>query len=201
MKTCNGIGKRFVLAMIAGFVVSTQAYAQEAIDMEDHVLADGKLDITEVGAVVATAQSHLTQMTEVAVGAVRAELEEAGIFRPMAFMFMKSSEEVKKLTLEDEAEDAPSKLKVLMYRSGLKSLARHGEIHAALTAYPGSLEKDGETIRVMVVEHEHRLGVSGLKLIPLQIGNGEVTFGEPMSQEKSFQIFYDGDKKSKNSAN
>ncbi|MCR8915878.1 hypothetical protein FDP08_03120 [Marinobacter panjinensis] len=197
MKTCNRIGKRFVSAFIIGFTISTAAFAQDAIQMEDHVLSDGKLDITEVGAVVATAQNHLKKMTEAAVKAAEEELEEAGIFRPMAFMFVKSSGEVRKMKLDGEGEDAPSHIKVLMYRAGLKSLARHGEIHAGLVAYPGSLEKNGETLRTMVVEHEHRLGVSGLKLIPVKLDKGEVTFGEAMSQDKQFQFFYDSEEGSK----
>ena len=53
MKTCNGIGKRFVLAMIAGCAISTASLAQDAIDREDHVLSDGKLDDKDLAAVVA----------------------------------------------------------------------------------------------------------------------------------------------------
>ena len=200
MKTCNGIGKRFVLAMIAGFAFSTAVLAQDAIDREDHVLSDGKLDDKDLAAVVAVAQGHLNQMTDAAIKSARAELEEAGIFRPMAFMVMKS-DAVQRMTLADEAKEAPGKVKVLMYRAGLKSIARRGEIHSAIIAYPGSVEKDGESIRVMVLEHEHRLGVSGIKLLPVTLANGEARFGEPMSQEKPFNIFYDGEKKNAKGSN
>lgn len=190
MKTCNGIGKRFVLAMIAGFALSTAASAQDAIDMEDHVLSDGVLDSKEMSAVVAVAQRHLKQLTDAAVKKAGDELEESGIFRPMAFMVMKT-DKVQAMRLEEEAEQAPGNIKVLMYRAGLKAIARRGEIHAAVIAYPGSVEKDGETIRAMALEHEHRLGVSGIKLIPVNLEGGKASFGEPMSQGKPFQIFYD----------
>jgi len=191
MKTCNGIGKRIVLAMIAGCAISTAALAQDAIDREDHVLSDGKLDDKDLAAVVAVAQEHLNQMTDAAIKKASAELEEAGIFRPMAFMIMKS-DAVQQMRLGEEAEGAPGQIKVVMYRAGLKSIARRGEIHSAIIAYPGNVEKNGENIRVMVLEHEHRLGVSGIKLVPVKLENGESSFGEPMSQEKPFSIFYDG---------
>ena len=190
MKTCNGIGKRFVLAMIAGCAISTASLAQDAIDREDHVLSDGKLDDKDLAAVVAVAQRHLREMTDQVVNQAGDELEEAGIFRPMAFMVMKS-DKVQQMRLEEEAEQAPGNVKVLMYRAGLKAIARRGEIHAAVIAYPGSVEKNGDTIRAMALEHEHRLGVSGIKLIPVRLEDGEASFGEPMSQDKPFQIFYD----------
>ncbi len=190
MKTCNGIGKRFVSAFVIGFAISTAALAQDALDRDDHVLSDGKLDDKDLAAVVAVAQRHLKEMTDAAVKKAGEELEEAGIFRPMAFMVMKS-EKVQQMRLADDAEEAPGQVKVLMYRAGLKSIARRGEIHAAVIAYPGSVEKDGETIRAMALEHEHRLGVSGIKLIPVKLEDGEASFGEPMSQDKPFQIFYD----------
>ena len=190
MKTCNGIGKRFVLAMIAGCAISTASLAQDAIDREDHVLSDGKLDDKDLAAVVAVAQRHLREMPDQVVNPAGDELEEAGIFRPMAFMVMKS-DKVQQMRLEEEAEQAPGNVKVLMYRAGLKAIARRGEIHAAVIAYPGSVEKNGETIRAMALEHEHRLGVSGIKLIPVRLEDGEASFGEPMSQDKPFQIFYD----------
>ena len=195
MKTCNGIGKRFVLAMIAGCAISTAALAQDAIDREDHVLSDGKLDDKDLAAVVAVAQRHLREMTDQVVNQAGDELEEAGIFRPMAFMVMKS-DKVQQMRLEEEAEQAPGNVKVLMYRAGLKAIARRGEIHAAVIAYPGSVEKNGETIRAMALEHEHRLVVSGIKLIPVRLEDGEASFGEPMSQDKPFQIFYDAKKES-----
>jgi hypothetical protein len=195
MKTCNGIGKRFVLAMIAGCAISTAALAQDAIDREDHVLSDGKLDDKDLAAVVAVAQRHLREMTDQVVNQAGDELEEAGIFRPMAFMVMKS-DKVQQMRLEEEAEQAPGNVKVLMYRAGLKAIARRGEIHAAVIAYPGSVEKNGDTIRAMALEHEHRLGVSGIKLIPVRLEDGEASFGEPMSQDKPFQIFYDAKKES-----
>lgn len=195
MKTCNGIGKRFVLAMIAGCAISTAALAQDAIDREDHVLSDGKLDDKDLAAVVAVAQRHLREMTDQVVNQAGDELEEAGIFRPMAFMVMKS-DKIQQMRLEEEAEQAPGNVKVLMYRAGLKAIARRGEIHAAVIAYPGSVEKNGETIRAMALEHEHRLGVSGIKLIPVRLEDGEASFGEPMSQDKPFQIFYDAKKES-----
>ncbi|MDF0750411.1 hypothetical protein NLU14_09220 [Marinobacter sp. 71-i] len=188
------------MALIVGFAIPAGALAQDAIDREDHVLSDGKLDDKDLAAVVAVAQRHLKEMTDAVIKKAGAELEEAGIFRPMAFMVMKS-DKVQQMRLEEKAEKAPGQVKVLMYRAGLKSIARRGEIHASVIAYPGSVEKDGETIRALVLEHEHRLGISGFKLIPLDLKNGKASFGEPMSQEKPFQIFYDDKGESDSSGN
>ncbi|KPQ01423.1 hypothetical protein [Marinobacter sp. HL-58] len=200
MKICNGIGKRFVLALVVGFAFSMSAFGQDAIDRDDHVLSDGKLDDKDLAAVVAVAQKHLTKMTDAALKKAGDELEEAGIFRPMAFMVMKS-EKVQEMKLGEDADGAPGEIKVLMYRAGLKSIARRKEIHGAVIAYPGSVEKDGENIRALVLEHEHRLGVSGIKLIPVRLDDGEASFGEPMSQDKPFQIFYDEKKEAEGSGN
>lgn len=178
----------FVMMIAAAF--SGAAMAQDADDYDNHVLSDGKLSEEELATVVALAQKHLKQMTEVSVGSVGEELEASGVFQPMAWMMMKDGE-VKKMALSEEAEQAPGEAKVLMYRAGLKSIARRGEIHASLITYPGKIDKNGEQIRIMAIEHEHRLGVSGLKLIPIELEQGTAEFGNAMSQEKPFQIFYD----------
>ncbi|MBS8239025.1 hypothetical protein DYI22_00725 [Marinobacter lipolyticus] len=178
------------MILSSAMVFSFTVYAQDAGDYQDHVLSDGKLSEQELAAVVAVAQKDLKKMTERSVEAVGDEMAASGVFPPMAWMMMRNGE-IKAMKLGESGEEAPGNIKVIMYRAGLKSIARRNEIHAALIAYPGQIEKDGEQIRIMAIEHEHRLGVSGLKLIPVTLSAGEPEFGDAMSQEKPFQIFYD----------
>ena len=65
------------------------------------------------------------------------------------------------------------------------------KIDAEIVVYPGTIDQGGRERRVVAVEHEHRLGVSGIKLIPLHLENGNAQFGNPLSQKKPFKIFYD----------
>jgi hypothetical protein len=46
--------------------------------------------------------------------------------------------------------------------------------------------------RVVAIEHEHRLGVSGIKLVPVTLNSGTAEFRAAVSQDKSFEFFYDG---------
>lgn len=177
----------FVLALMFGIPVA----AQEDKEYEDHILSDGELTNEELAVVVLRAKDDLTSLLEKAVGNVEVEMEETGLFSPRAWMLMKG-QGLKEVTLSGQAENAPPDIKVHMFRASLRSVARHNRIDAALIVYPGSIKKDGETQRVVAVEHEHRLGVSGLKLIPLDLKDGEASFGAPISQKKPFAFFYDG---------
>ncbi|OZC37194.1 hypothetical protein B9Q17_03495 [Marinobacter vinifirmus] len=164
--------------------------AQEK-EYEDHVLADGKLTAEELSLVVRQAQGDLKAMTEASIAQVKDELESSGVFEPNAWMLMKNGE-LKKIQLGEDAKGAPPEIKVLMYRASLKSVARHGRIDAGLVAYPGTIEKNGMKRRVVAIEHEHRLGVSGIKLVPVTLNSGTAEFRAAVSQDKSFEFFYDG---------
>jgi len=166
------------------------ALAQPAPDYEDHVLADGELTKEELAVVLLTAEKDLTSLLKEAISNVESDVEASGVFAPRAWMVMKDKA-IKEVKLADEASEAPPEIQLHMIRVSLKSLARHNGIDSALIVYPGTMRKDDESQRVVVVEHEHRLGVSGTKLIPLELSEGEASFGAPFSQKKPFQIFYD----------
>ncbi len=188
----------FVSFSLNCLLLATASLAQEAAynptdargEYEDHVLSDGQLTGEELAAVVKRAQEDLKSLLNTSISKVKQDLEADGVFSPQAWMLMKDGE-IKKLRLGSEAQAAPSDIQVLMYRASLKSVARHGEIHSALIAYPGSIKKDGRKEKIAVIEHEHRLGVAGLKLIPVKMVNGIVQFGAAIPQEKKFAFFYD----------
>jgi len=186
--------KTYTLAasLMLSIVAGPAALAQVPIGQlsEDHVLADGELTNEELAIVLLTAEKDLNSLLDQAIANVEKDVEAAGVFGPRAWMIMKDKE-IKEVTFADEASQAPPEMKLHMIRVSLKSLARHDGIDSALIVYPGTIQKDDESQRVVVVEHEHRLGVSGTKLIPLELSGGKVAFGGALSQKKPFQIFYD----------
>ncbi|OJT00528.1 hypothetical protein [Marinobacter nauticus] len=189
-KQCSG----FIIGLCL-LSLSMILSAQSEPEYRDHILSDGVLTNEELAHVVRRAQDDLKLITEKAVNAAGSVMERELVFGPQAWMLMKNGD-IKPLRLGEEGKGAPADMKVLMYRAGLRSLARHGQIDAAVVIYPGTIDKQGEKQRIAAVEHEHRLGVSGLKLIPVDLEGGKAVFRSVISQDKSFQIFYD-DRKSK----
>ncbi len=177
-------------AILTSFSLVAPVLAQQPDQYEDHVLSDGELTKEELAAVLLRAKNDLTSLLETAVENVEKDVEAAGVFSPRAWMLMKD-ESTKEVTLSGQAEQAPADIKVHMFRASLKSVARHNRIDSALIVYPGTIQMNGMEQRIVAVEHEHRLGVSGIKLIPLDLDNGSASFGTPLSQEKPFAIFYD----------
>jgi hypothetical protein len=182
----------FVFFFLAWF--SAIASAQESRGSDSGILSDGKLTKEELAAAMLTAEKDLTSMLKASLSDLEQELENSAIFGPGAWMVLKDRK-LKKVTLGEGSENAPPSAKLQVFRASLRSLARHNKIDAALIVYPGTITKEGKQERVVVVEHEHRLGISGLKLIPIELDQGKVSFGAAISQDKSFQIFYDQKKK------
>jgi hypothetical protein len=181
-----------VFLFLAWFSVT--ANSQENPGSDSGILSDGKLTKEELAAAMLTAEKDLTSMLKASMSDLEQELESSAIFGPGAWMVLKDRK-LKKVKLGEESDAAPASAKLQVFRASLRSLARHNKIDAALIVHPATITKEGEQQRVVVVEHEHRLGISGLKLIPLDLNQGNVSFGAAMSQDKSFQIFYDQKKK------
>lgn len=184
--------KSYTLAtgLMLSMLGASFALAQDGRLSEDHVLADGELTKEELAIVLLTAEKDLNSLFDEAIANVEKDVEATGVFAPRAWMVMKDKK-IKEVTFADEATQAPPEVKLHMIRVSLRSLARHDGIDSALIVYPGTIKKDDESQRVVVVEHEHRLGVSGTKLVPLEFSGGEASFGAVLSQKKPFQIFYD----------
>lgn len=155
-----------------------------------NALSDGKLDEEEIKKYAAFATAHMQKLTKVAQKEVGEELKQSGIVIPAAWMMMNDGE-VKRARLGASGEKAAATMKVLMYRAALKSLARHGKILATAIIYAGNAEDDA-SMRVLAIEHEHRLGLSGIQLVPYRFENGVLSFGDPETQKKPYELFYDG---------
>lgn len=109
---------------------------------------------------------------------------------PSAWMLLDDGTTVKRIDIDEKAQDASAQIRILMYRAALKSVARRGKIHGSVILYTGKIHEDSDD-EALVIEFEHRLGVSGNKIIPYQVENGKVTYFDPATSEKPFQIFYD----------
>lgn len=135
-------------------------------------------------------QKQIVYLTEKAVNQYESTLLDDKPNMPGAWMLMKDGKTIKHISIDDQAGDAPAQVRILMYRAALKSIARRGEITAAAILYTGKV-KEGSDEEALVIEHEHRLGISGNKVIPYEVKNGKVAYGEAVTSEKPFQMFYD----------
>lgn len=183
----------FLSALLAVAFASPAALAQDATDAEipdRNALSDGKLTSDEIKQYAGLAAKHMQKLTAVAREEVGAELEQSGVVIPAAWMMMNDGE-VKRVRLGESGEQAAATMKVLMFRAALKSLARHGKILATAIVYAGTVE-EGESTRVLAIEHEHRLGLSGLQVVPYRFEQGNLSFGKPNTQKKPYELFYDG---------
>ncbi|WP_153637390.1 hypothetical protein [Marinobacter salsuginis] len=190
MKNSSLICLNSLTLIICLSVFSPTVVSEEQQVRKSGVLSDGTLTKEELAAAMLTAEQDLRALLQTAVDEVKVDVERTGFFAPRAWMQMKDRV-IKEVRLSEEAEAAPPKIKLQLFQASLRSVARHNKIDAALVVYPGTIDQGGSERRVVAVEHEHRLGVSGIKLIPLHLENGNAQFGNPLSQKKPFKIFYD----------
>ena len=178
------------LAALFGFL---PVQAQETIGVkipENSVISDGVLTREEVARYVVVAKAQLEYLTEHAAEKYEDELIVKSAPIPRAWMLMKDGKTVKELKLDKSGEDAPANIKVVMFRAALKSVARNGQINAATILFAGQMSADNPQ-KVLVMEHEHRLGISASKFIPYKAEGDAPQFGEPEVKDKPFQMFYD----------
>lgn len=183
----------FLSALLVLAATSPATMAQEGVGEEipdRNALSDGKLTSDEIKQYAGLAAKHMQKLTAVAREEVGAELEQSGVVIPAAWMMMNDGE-VKRVRLGESGEQAAATMKVLMFRAALKSLARHGKILATAIVYAGTVEENDNT-RVLAIEHEHRLGLSGLQVVPYRFEQGNLSFGKPNTQKKPYELFYDG---------
>lgn len=144
----------------------------------------------ELRAYAIVGQRQLVYLTEQATKEYSDTLADSKPNMPAAWMLMSDGTTIKRIDIDDKAEGAPAQLRILMYRAALKSIARGDKINAAAILYTGKLRKDSDE-EALVIEHEHRLGISGNKIIPYEVKGGKVLYGESVTSEKPFQLFYD----------
>ncbi len=157
---------------------------------ENSVISDGTLTPEEMARYVIVAKEQLTHLTTKATEEYVPRIKAGGSSMPAAWMLMDDGMTVKELTLDKAAEGAPASIRVVMFRAALKSVARRGKINAAVVLYAGQLSEEN-TQKALVVEHEHRLGISATKIIPFVVEQGQTNYAQSVTREKPFQLFYD----------
>ena len=160
---------------------------------KDGPLADGEISKDELAVILATAQQQLIHLSDEATAEYEAIIRDAEPNMPAAWMLMKDGETVKRINMDSQAEGVPASARIVMYRAALKSIARKGEINAGAILYTGRLNEETDT-EVLVIEHEHRLGVSGNKVIGYELEEGDISWAAPVTQKKPFEWFYDAKK-------
>lgn len=136
-------------------------------------------------------QRQIVYLTKQATEEYADTLTDSSPNMPSAWMLLEDGTTIKRIDIDDQAAGAPAQIRILMYRAALKALARRGKIHATVILYTGKMREDSKD-EALVVEFEHRLGISGNKVVPYQVENGKVAYSKPVASEKPFQIFYDG---------
>jgi hypothetical protein len=144
----------------------------------------------ELAAAAYITQQQLIQITEEATSAYSKTLIDTAPNMPAAWMLLQDGETIKRIDIDKQAADAPAQLRIIMYRAALKSVARRGKINAAAILYTGKISADSDE-EALVIEYEHRLGISATKVIPYEVKDGKVLYGEAVTTDKPFQLFYD----------
>ncbi len=184
------ITRVLVVCLVSAFLsVVNPALAQDRAAEAPTTGKDRTLTKEELARYAVLAQKQLVVLTDAAIKNVKSDLEQNGLVSPSAMMMMNDGT-VKPLKLGDEASKAPFGLQVTMYRAALKSMARHDKITAAAIVY-GAGSSDDSGKNALIIEYEHRLGVSGLKLVPYSQDHGNIAYGEVLNKKKPFQLFYD----------
>lgn len=183
-------------ALLTGFISlgSGVSMAQEdTVEVKipkNSVLSDGVISKKEMAKYLVIGNKQLAYLAENATEEYAPELQKSGVAMPSAWMLMSDGITVKKVSLDESADGAPPQIRIAMFRAALKSIARRGKINAAVIVYAGKLSEDNPQ-EVLVLEHEHRLGISATKIVPFEVDSGKVQYAEPVTNNKPFQMFYD----------
>src|SRR5690554_849186 len=185
------IGKTLQTALLfTVFFTVSAANAEEAPPAE--LTPEQEMAIKlELSKYAVLGQQQILYLSEQATDEYTGALTDSEPNMPSAWMLLEDGQTVKRINLDKQAEDTPAQIRILMYRAALKSLARREKIHGSVILYTGKI-REGSDDEALVIEFEHRLGISGNKVVPYQVTNGHVTYSEPVTTEKPFQIFHDG---------
>lgn len=179
--------------LLSVFLAAPLVSAEEALTAEvpeNSVISDGKLTKEELAQYAVVGQRQIVYLTEKATRKYSDELTDAKPNMPEAWMLLDDGTTIKRISLDAQAGDAPAQVRILMYRAALKSIARRGKINAAAILYTGKVE-EGSDKEALVIEHEHRLGISGNKVIPYKVDGDKVIYSQAVTSKKPFQMFYD----------
>lgn len=188
--------KTLIASMAVSLVLTTgmaQAQDKDTVEIkipENSVLSDGVIDKKEMARYLVIANKQLAYLAEQATEEYQGRIKPEETPMPSGWMLMKDGVTVKELKLDESAKGAPANVRVVMFRAALKSIARRGQINAAAILYAGQMSEENPQ-KVLVMEHEHRLGISGNKFVPYESDGEKIKYSQSVTKEKPFQMFYD----------
>ncbi len=181
-------------AITATLLASSIALSESITLPANSPLKDGQVTEEEMASILSAAQTQLVRLTDEATKAYKRQLTDASPNMPSAWMLMKDGTTVKRISLGEQGASVPASARIYMYRAAIKAIAQGGEISAAAILYTGRVSEDSD-VEALVIEHEHRLGVSANKVIGFEVEGKELRWSAPVSQSKPFEWFYEGESK------
>lgn len=133
------------------------------------------------------AQQQLEKLTAYAMKQVRPELEKKGTFEPIGAMVYRDGK-INQVVIK--SDKVPAVDKIRMYRVALRSLARHNKIDASVVIFSAQLKKNSQA-KAIIMNYEHRFGVSGTRVIGYKFNKGKLELTKPKDMAKPFFVFYD----------
>ena len=138
---------------------------------------------------VALARKQLNKLTKYALKQIKPKLSKTGSFEPIGVMLYRSGK-VNKLELGGkDSQKVPAELRIRLDSLALRSMARHNTIDASVIIFAAKKNK-GDKRKMIVMNYEHRFGMSGEKVIPYEFDNGKLKLFKPEYFPKPFFIFY-----------
>ncbi len=179
------------LAGILVLILGLGSPALQADSSGDRInpLEDGRLTREELDIIKKSVAGDLTRLQETLLAAMVKDLEDDGLAAPAAVMMM-NDKDIKNVTIPEAEKIGSARVAIEAYRAGLRSVARHGQIMGAVIGYTVEVNGDRDEFAILT-EYEHRLGVSGKRLIPYRVREGQLELGKGQDTGKSFYIFHD----------
>lgn len=178
---------RVFLALTLGICGFT-AQADSAADPVNP-LADGRLTQDELVIIKKSVAKDLSRLQETLLQAMVADLVDDGQAAPAAVMMM-NDKTIKTVSIPEGETIGSATVAIEAFRAGLRSVARHGQIMGAVIGYTVAVN-EGDQQYAILTEYEHKLGVSGKRLIPYRARGGQLELGKGQDMGKPFLIFHD----------
>jgi len=178
---------RVLLMLILGL----GGFAVQADSSADRInpLSDGRLSQEELAIIKKSVATDLSRLQEALLENMVKDLADDGLAAPAAVMMM-NDKTIKKVSIPEGETIGSATIAIEAYRVGLRSVARHGQILGAVIGYTVAVNGETDDYAILT-EYEHKLGVSGKRLIPYRYQGGQLEVGKGQDMDKTFFIFHD----------
>jgi len=178
---------RLLLALSLGIGGST--VQADSVTGPINPLADGRLSQEELAIIKKSVAKDLSRLQETLLQAMVTDLGDDGQAAPAAVMMM-NDKTIKTVSIPEGETIGSATVAIEAFRAGLRSVARHGQIMGAVIGYTVAVNEADQEYAILT-EYEHKLGVSGKRLIPYRARDGQLELGNGQDMGKPFFIFHD----------